>query len=127
MSQTKLENLEQQVGQNIKKIRVTKGFSQADTARALGISPQQFQKYEKGTNRISAGKLHLLSKFFDIPISNFFDSADFENIQEDLCYSKNDLKLLRIFKLLQKEKTKKEAIEFFYYLNEIEKEVKTGS
>jgi transcriptional regulator with XRE-family HTH domain len=42
-------------------------------AEALGLTFQQLQKYEKGANRISAGKLHELSRLFDTPVQFFFD------------------------------------------------------
>jgi len=39
----------------------------------VGLSFQQFQKYEKGANRISASKLHEFAKLLDVPVSYFFD------------------------------------------------------
>lgn len=41
----------------------------------MGLSYQQIQKYERGANRISAGRLHDLSTALDVPISYFFDGA----------------------------------------------------
>jgi DNA-binding XRE family transcriptional regulator len=49
------------------------GFSQGDVAKAVGITFQQVQKYEKATNRISAGRLWQMAKFFKVPIDYFFD------------------------------------------------------
>jgi transcriptional regulator with XRE-family HTH domain len=49
------------------------GKSQTEVAESLGLTFQQVQKYEKGTNRISAGKLHELSRLFDTPVQFFFD------------------------------------------------------
>ena len=45
-------------------------------ADAIGITFQQVQKYEKGTNRISAGTLHELSRLFDAPVQFFFNGMD---------------------------------------------------
>jgi transcriptional regulator with XRE-family HTH domain len=50
-------------------------MSQADLARALGISFQQVQKYEKGVNRISASKLYGIAKAFDIEVGALFADA----------------------------------------------------
>jgi len=49
------------------------GLSQSELARALGITFQQVQKYERGSNRISIGKLVRLAEVLDVPISFFFD------------------------------------------------------
>jgi transcriptional regulator with XRE-family HTH domain len=48
------------------------GLSQTDLANRLGITFQQVQKYEKGTNRISASRLEAISSIMDVPISYFF-------------------------------------------------------
>jgi transcriptional regulator with XRE-family HTH domain len=48
-------------------------MSQPNLAAALGISYQQLSKYEQGSNRISAGRLYLLSEVLDVPIMFFFE------------------------------------------------------
>ena len=50
-------------------------MSQTQVAEALGITFQQIQKYEKGSNRLSAGALHELSRLFDVPVQFFFDGV----------------------------------------------------
>ena len=52
------------------------GFSQERLGAALGLTFQQVQKYERGTNRAGASRLHELSKILDVPISFFFDDQD---------------------------------------------------
>jgi transcriptional regulator with XRE-family HTH domain len=47
------------------------GKSQTEVADALGITFQQVQKYEKGTNRVSASTLHDISRLFDLPVQFF--------------------------------------------------------
>jgi len=64
------------VAKRIRTIRLVKGLSQQQIAQALGVSIQQVQKYEKGTNRISSGKLYDLAKFLGMPITYFFDQND---------------------------------------------------
>jgi len=49
--------------------------SQSDIANALGLTFQQVQKYEKGSNRVSASRLQHLCKILDVPVSFFFDGA----------------------------------------------------
>jgi transcriptional regulator with XRE-family HTH domain len=48
-------------------------ISQTDLGAALGLTFQQVQKYEKGTNRIGAGRLQLIARTLQVPISFFFD------------------------------------------------------
>lgn len=50
-----------------------RGLSQSKLGKAINTTFQQVQKYEHGTNRVSASRLHLLSQVLDVPISYFFD------------------------------------------------------
>ncbi len=52
------------------------GLSQTELAQKLGITFQQVQKYEKGTNRIVAGRLFQLAVVFNIPIQTLFPPAE---------------------------------------------------
>jgi transcriptional regulator with XRE-family HTH domain len=63
-----------QVGEAIRAHRLIAGLSQKDLADRLGVSFQQVQKYEKGTNRIGAGRLPQIAEIFGIPISALFDA-----------------------------------------------------
>ena len=61
------------VGTRVRQRRVLQGMTQTDLANVLGLSFQQVQKYERGTHRISAGKLFRLSQVLDMPINYFFE------------------------------------------------------
>jgi transcriptional regulator with XRE-family HTH domain len=52
--------------------RVAVGLTQDKLARALGLTFQQVQKYEKGSNRIGAGRLQAISRILDAPLSYFY-------------------------------------------------------
>ncbi|HEX2114017.1 MAG TPA: helix-turn-helix transcriptional regulator [Alphaproteobacteria bacterium] len=56
--------------------RTLLGISQEQLAAALGLTFQQVQKYERGTNRISASRLFQLAHVLDVPIMWFFDEMD---------------------------------------------------
>lgn len=71
-SESKIDPIDHRVGQNIKKRRRELGYIQNDVAKVLGVSYQQMQKYEKGTNRISSSKLFYLSIFLEIPVADLF-------------------------------------------------------
>ena len=65
------------VSRNLRTYRIKFNVTQGQIATILGISPQQVQKYERGINRISAGRLYIISHFLDVPIQNFLtDNAD---------------------------------------------------
>ncbi len=61
------------VGSRIRMRRLMLELSQTELATALGISFQQLQKYEKGTNRVSASRLQQISTFLQAPIPFFFE------------------------------------------------------
>ena len=65
--------VDKHVGARLRAARLEAGKSQTQVAEALGVAFQQVQKYEKGTNRISAGTLHELSRLLDTTVQFFFD------------------------------------------------------
>src|ERR1051325_8767177 len=63
------------VGQRIRSQRLMLGLSQTELGNKLGITFQQIQKYEKGTNRVSAGRLQQIAQLFKMPVSFFFEGV----------------------------------------------------
>jgi transcriptional regulator with XRE-family HTH domain len=61
-----------QVGAAIRAHRLMRSMSQVTLAEKLGVTFQQVQKYEKGVNRVGAGRLPLIAKIFDVPIGDLF-------------------------------------------------------
>ncbi len=61
------------VGRRVRLRRTLLGMSQEKLGRELGLTFQQVQKYERGTNRIGASRLYQLSEILDVPVSFFFD------------------------------------------------------
>ena len=61
------------VGGRVRERREALGISQGSIARQLGLTFSQVQKYEKGANRIGAGRLFMLSQALGVPIQYFFD------------------------------------------------------
>ncbi|MDI6623325.1 MAG: helix-turn-helix transcriptional regulator [Brevundimonas sp.] len=64
------------VGERLRAARLTSGLSQADLGKAMNLSFQQVQKYERGTNRISASMLVRAGKALGVPVSDFFPDDD---------------------------------------------------
>lgn len=71
------------VGIRMTALRKAKGLSQTALGRAVGVTFQQIQKYEKGQNRVGAGRLQEIAKFLEVPVSVLF-SDDTEIAQEDV-------------------------------------------
>ena len=63
------------VGSRLRMRRLMLGMSQAYIADAVGVTFQQVQKYEKGTNRVSASRLQHLSQILQVPVPFFFEGA----------------------------------------------------
>ncbi len=66
------------VGARVRLRRTMLGMSQEKLAHALGLTFQQVQKYERGTNRVGSSRLYELSKILDVPIQFFFDEMPAE-------------------------------------------------
>jgi transcriptional regulator with XRE-family HTH domain len=64
------------VGRNIRIWRMARGLSQAQLASRLGVTFQQLQKYEVGSNRIGTGRLVKVAAVLRIPIATLFEGAD---------------------------------------------------
>ena len=67
--------IDRHVGSRVRMRRMLAGVSQERLGEALGLTFQQVQKYEKGTNRISASRLQQISKMLGVPVAFFFDGA----------------------------------------------------
>lgn len=66
------------VGSRVRLRRTMMGMSQEKLGEALGITFQQIQKYEKGTNRIGASRMQQISATLKVPVSFFFQDAPIE-------------------------------------------------
>jgi transcriptional regulator with XRE-family HTH domain len=62
-----------EVGARVRAHRRLRGMTQSDLGAALGVSFQQVQKYEKGTNRIGASRLQDIANVLGVPVSAFFE------------------------------------------------------
>src|SRR5262249_23232949 len=67
--------IDQHVGRRVRMRRKMLAMSQEELGAALGLSFQQVQKYEKGTNRIGASRLQQMSHILQVPVEFFFEGA----------------------------------------------------
>src|SRR5262244_3396452 len=75
-SPKKPDSIDVEVGQRIRIQRLQSGLSQMTLAEQLGVTFQQVQKYEKGVNRVGAGRLTKIAKVLGVPVSTFFGAQD---------------------------------------------------
>jgi transcriptional regulator with XRE-family HTH domain len=73
---TKAPNpVDKYVGSRVRMRRIMLGMSQEKLGEALGLTFQQIQKYEKGTNRVGASRLQQISEVLQVPVSFLFDGG----------------------------------------------------
>jgi transcriptional regulator with XRE-family HTH domain len=61
-----------EIGQRVRALRLQRGLSQTELGQLISVTFQQVQKYEKGTNRISAGRLQRIAEVLGVPVAYFF-------------------------------------------------------
>ena len=92
-----------QVGKTIRAYRIVAGLSQTELAEKLGVTFQQVQKYEKGVNRVGAGRLSRIAKVLTIDISTLFGSTPVPTARagdvgaNGFASDRNSLRLIRAF------------------------------
>ena len=74
-NQRSANSVDSHVGSRVRLRRLELGLSQEKLAEQLGITFQQVQKYERGTNRIGASRLHQIAIVLQTPITYFFEGA----------------------------------------------------
>ena len=67
--------VDRHVGSRVRMRRIMLGMSQEKLGEGLGLTFQQIQKYEKGTNRIGASRLQRISEILQVPVSFLFEGA----------------------------------------------------
>ena len=97
MSAKKPDPVDVEVGQRIRIERLQSGLSQTSLAEQLGVTFQQVQKYEKGVNRVGAGRLTKIAKVLGVPVGTFFGAHDGGAIERsDRGTASSPLKLLTV-------------------------------
>ena len=66
------KDVDRLVGLQLRKRRLELGLTQLSVAKAIGVTFQQIQKYERGSNRIVASRLYQLARTLDVPLEYFF-------------------------------------------------------
>jgi transcriptional regulator with XRE-family HTH domain len=76
MSVKRPDPVDVEVGHRIRIERLARGLSQTALANQLGVTFQQVQKYEKGVNRVGAGRLTKIAEVLGVPVGTFFSGKE---------------------------------------------------
>lgn len=100
-----------EVGLRVRSRRLEQRFSQTELAAKIGVTFQQVQKYEKGVNRIGAGRLQRIADALEVPVTFFFDGhkatkgdgngSVFADLQ-----SSGAVRIVKAFRLIQSRKVR---------------------
>lgn len=90
--------IDKHVGTRMRMRREALGVSQGRLGQYLGLTFSQVQKYEKGTNRIGAGRLYLLAQHLGVPIEYFYDGLGESKPEKNIgaCYGATDGELVSL-------------------------------
>jgi transcriptional regulator with XRE-family HTH domain len=110
------------VGARVRIRRVLVGMSQEKLGELLGLTFQQVQKYEKGINRIGAGRLHDLAQVLKVPVQFFYEDAPgatatgfadqaSETYVADFLGSKESIELNKAFQRIDDPKVRRSVVD----------------
>jgi transcriptional regulator with XRE-family HTH domain len=78
-STSRTQDVDRYVGARIRERRIMLGLTQQQLADLIGVTYQQAHKYERGINRVSAGRLFEVAQVLSVSVSYFFDGLEQEN------------------------------------------------
>jgi transcriptional regulator with XRE-family HTH domain len=102
-----------EIGRKIRALRLERGLSQSGLADGIELTFQQVQKYEKGTNRVSAGRLQRIADILNTPVMFFYDGMgarakkrDARNTSLAFLQTKGAVRLIRAYSEIGSRTTK---------------------
>ncbi|WP_132256513.1 helix-turn-helix domain-containing protein [Methylobacterium segetis] len=102
------------VGLRITALRKARGMSQTALGTAVGVTFQQVQKYEKGQNRVGAGRLREIARLLEVPVSAFFEESDAAGqAQEDVfgfLSAHGAIELLRAYAAIRDDQLRRDVL-----------------
>ena len=117
------------VGRRIRTSRMLIGMSQERLGELLGLTFQQVQKYEKGVNRVGAGRLFELAEIVGVPVSYFYkdivtESSETTNERAkrgtDFLLTNEGVQLMEGFMSIKEPKVRRRILELIQALNDEE-------
>jgi transcriptional regulator with XRE-family HTH domain len=96
--------IDDHVGARIRERRIMLGLTQQQLAEMIGVTYQQAHKYERGINRVSAGRLYEIARVLNAPIIYFYDGVGEEAPRPAAPHQRMLLEIARNFSEIQNEK-----------------------
>jgi len=96
-----------QIGEKVRQIRLVQGLTQRDLAGILGVTFQQVQKYEKGTNRISAGALYEIAERLGVPVTYFYEGLNEVKMRNPEPVRREEVETLRYYNKISSTEIRK--------------------
>ena len=103
-SSSRTQDTDRYVGARIRERRIMLGLTQQQLADLIGVTYQQAHKYERGINRVSAGRLFEVAQVLSVPVNYFFDGLDQENERSISPRERMCLELARNFAQIPNER-----------------------
>ncbi|MGH7092249.1 MAG: helix-turn-helix domain-containing protein [Stellaceae bacterium] len=97
-------DVDRHVGARVRERRIMLGLTQQQLADLLGVTYQQAHKYERGINRVSAGRLYEVAHVLNVPVGYFFDGLEEDNAQAASPRERMCLELARNFAHIPNER-----------------------
>lgn len=103
---------DEELGRRIRLRRVEQKMSQAELGELLGVSFQQIQKYEKGTNRVGASRLQQIADSLKVPVQFFYDVDKKAREVDSLLFvdSAFSLRLLRAYSAIKSQVIQRQLV-----------------
>jgi transcriptional regulator with XRE-family HTH domain len=98
------QDVDRHVGARVRERRIMLGLTQQQLADLIGVTYQQAHKYERGINRVSAGRLYEIAQVLSVPIGYFFDGLDEEGPRAVSARERMCLELARNFAQIPNER-----------------------
>jgi transcriptional regulator with XRE-family HTH domain len=96
--------IEQHVGSRIRQRRIMMGLTQQQLADLIGVTYQQAHKYERGINRVSAGRLFEIARVLGVMVGHFYEGLDQPEEKQITSRQRMSLELARNFAMISNAK-----------------------
>lgn len=103
-ARTSVRDVDCHVGNRIRERRVMMGLTQQQMATLIGVTYQQAHKYERGINRISAGRLYTIAQALGVSVAYFFQGLEEDEVPETTQRQRMCLELARNFAQIPNER-----------------------
>jgi transcriptional regulator with XRE-family HTH domain len=98
------QDIDHHVGARVRERRIMLGLTQQQLADLIGVTYQQALKYERGINRVSAGRLYEIAQVLSVPVGYFFDGLEAQDSRAVSPRERMCLELARNFAQIPNEK-----------------------